>query len=464
MPVPSERSAEQKNQASMRPVFALGIAGFLANFDVTSVVVALPAIARELGLGTAGYAWIVDAYSLAFTGSLLIAGALTDRHGRRKALLAGNIVFVIASIACGIAWDSLSLILARAFQGAGAAFLITGAFSLIAGCYPDAKSRARAFSWLGVITGIGMALGPTIGGVVASHIGWRWIFLANIPACLLIAWYVPRLVAEHSEPSPRPLDLLGTALLTTALCMLVETLLHGQGSALRLGVGLVAAAALFAAFVVQQRRRTSPIFDPSVFLTRPMIGVAALLAAVSIGFWAMLVFLPPFLLAAFGWASDRVGLAMLAATLPMLIVPLIGGWLVERLGWRSYFAVALTIMACGNVLLIGAALTLGIALPAWLVLCGMATIGTGAALAHPQLTGAVVALVPPAQAGMASAMTVVMRQGAFAVGIAILGSLVSMPQQVAGYTVSFVVSVSACLCGVAAALLCLPATSAAARR
>jgi EmrB/QacA subfamily drug resistance transporter len=435
----------------MQPALALGLAGFLANFDVTSVIVALPVIARELGLGTAGYAWIMDAYSLAFTGCLLIAGALADRHGRRRALLAGNIAFAIASIACGLAWDGPSLILARACQGLAAAFLITGAFALVAGSYPDATSRARAFSWLGVITGIGMALGPTIGGLVTQAVGWRWIFFANIPVCLLLAVWAPRLVAEQREPMPRPLDFLGMALLTGALCVLVEALLHGKGSPLRLAIGLSVAAALLAAFVVQQRRRTSPIFDPTVFLTRPMIGIAALLAAVSIGYWAVLVFLPPFLLAAFGWTSDRAGLAMLAATLPMLFVPLAGGRLVGRLGWRQYFTAALGIMAMGSTL------------PVWLAIVAMAILGMGAALAHPQLTGAVVALAPPAQAGMASAMTVVMRQGAFAIGIAILGALVSTPNVASGYTAPLILAAVASICGALAAVVCLPVATAKAK-
>jgi MFS family permease len=441
----------------MSPALALGLAGFLANFDVTSVVVALPLIARELGLGLAGYAWVMDAYSLAFTGTLLIAGALADRYGRRKSLLSGNIIVAVASVACGLAWDGLSLIIARALQGFGAAFLITGAFSSIAGSYSDASSRARAFSLLGVTTGVGMALGPTIGGLVASHAGWRWIFFANLPACALIAWWVPRLVADHREASPRPLDYLGMVLLTAALCILVEALLHGRGSVLRLSAGLSAAALLLAAFIAQQKRRTSPIFDPAVFLTRPMIGIAALLAAVSMSYWAVLVFLPPFLAAAFGWSADKAGLAMLAATLPMLVVPMVGGKLVVALGWRRYFAAALVILACGDAIFVGALLTGGAGPATWLAIAGMAAIGLGAALAHPQLSGAVVALTPPAQAGMASAMTVVMRQGVFAIGIAILGAALSTPDRAASYAAPFTVAALAALAGALAAMLCLPA-------
>jgi MFS family permease len=440
----------------MGPALVLGLAGFLANFDVTSVVVALPLIAKELALGRAGYAWVMDAYSIAFTGTLLIAGALADRHGRRKALLRGNIIFVAASVWCGLAWNDLSLILARAAQGVGAAFLVTGGFSLLASTYPDQASRARAFSWLGVITGVGMALGPTLGGVVAASIGWRWIFLINIPICAGIAWWTPRLVAEHREDPPRPLDYVGMALFTAALAVLIEALLHGSGSPLRLALGLSGAAALMAGFVLQQQRRAVPIFETAIFLTRPMTGVAALLAAVSIGYWAVLILLPPLLLASFGLTSDQAGIAMLAATLPMLFVPLVGSRLVERLGWRMFFATALAVLGCGHVILVGALALQDAQPPVWLSIVGMAAIGVGAALAHPQLTAAVVTLVPPTQAGIAAAMTVVMRQGSFAIGIALLGAMLATPERIDGYIVPLAIAGLACLCGAAAAIFCLP--------
>jgi EmrB/QacA subfamily drug resistance transporter len=441
----------------MMPALVLGLAAFLANFDVTAVIVVLPAIAREMNLGVAGYAWVMDAYSLAFTGSLPIAGALADRHGRRRAMLTGNIVFAVASIACGLAWDGASLLLARALQGVGSAFVVTGGIALVAGAYPDEAARGRAFSWLGVLSGAAMALGPTVGGVVGSAFGWRWIFLANIPACALIAWWVPRLVCESREAAPRPLDYVGTALLTAALCVLVEALLHGRASAWRLGLGLSFSALLFASFVLQQKRRATPMFDPAVFLARPMLGIAMLLAAVSVGYWAVLVFLPQFLSAAFGWTAHAAGLALLAATLPMLVVPLLGSRLAERLGWRRHFALALAITALGNAIFVAALLAYGAQLPVWPFILAMALIGCGAALAHPQLSGAVVALAPAQQAGMASAMTIVMRQGAFAVGIAFLGGSLGPPDQPAAYVALFAIAAIAGLGGMLAALVCLPA-------
>jgi MFS family permease len=407
---------------SMTPALLLGMAAFLTNFDVTAVVIALPAIALQLGFGVAGYAWVMDAYSLAFSGALLFAGALADRYGRRRAMLVGNGIFALASLACGMAWDGPTLWAARALQGVGAAFIVTGGFALIATVYAQAQARTRAFAWLGVMSGIAMSLGPTIGGLVSSWLGWRWIFLINLPACALVAWGVPRLVPEVRETVPRPLDILGVLLLTTALTVLVEALL-----------------------------------DPGVFVQPAMIGIAILLFAVSVGYWAVLVYLPLFFATAFHWSSEVAGIALLTATLPMLFLPPLGGWLVGRVGWRLHFALALAIVAVGNVAIAIALMSGGTAPPIIPILCGMVAIGFGVALAHPQLSGAVVALVPLDQAGMASAVTVVMRQAGFAVGIAVLGAVLHADGSAISYVWLFSVAAIASAAGLVAALALLPA-------
>jgi MFS family permease len=329
----------------MTPALLLGMAGFLTNFDVTAVVIALPAVARELGLDVAGYAWVMDAYSLAFTACLLFAGALADRYGRRRTMLVGNAIFALASLACGMAWDGPTLLLARVLQGIGAAFVVTGGYALIAGVYVEARARTDAFALVGVMSGVAMAFGPTMGGLVSSWIGWRWIFLINLPACALVAWGVLRLVAEAREALPRPLDLVGVALFTSALTALVEALLHGRTSTSHMAAGLALSTVFLAAFGIQQRSRDAPILDPGIFARPAMIGIAILLCAVSVGYWAVLVYLPLFLAAAYGWSSEVAGLALLTATLPMLFLPPLGGRLVGRLGWRLHFALALAILA-----------------------------------------------------------------------------------------------------------------------
>ena len=391
---------------------------------------------------------MMDAYSLAFTAALVVAGGLADGLGRRRAMLGGNLVFAAASAGCALAADGLTLGLARMVQGIGAAFVITGGIALIAGLYPRADQRTRALAYLGVVSGVAMALGPSLGGAISTWLGWRWIFLANLPACLLAALSIPRLVPEMRGTGRRTLDYVGMGLLSVTLSVLVTTLLHAH-SRFGMAIGIALAALFLAAFLWQQRRRPRPIFDPAIFVNRAMVAVALLLNAVSLGYWAVLVYLPGFLAATFGWTAAECGFAMLAATLPMLVVPPLGAKLVVWLGWRWHFSVALVIVAAGNFAFVAALAAPDATLRSWLVRIAMGAMGCGAALAHPQLSGAVVALVPSDHAGMAAAVTVIMRQAGFAIGIAVLGAvLVGLD---GGYPWMFEVAALVCVAGSAPA-------------
>jgi EmrB/QacA subfamily drug resistance transporter len=444
---------DASNSFRHAPALALSFAGFLTQLDVTAVIVALPSIGRDLGFGISGFAWVMDAYSLAFTATLLASGALADRYGRRRSMLIGNALFAIASLACGLAWDGPSLWAARAAQGMAAAFVITGSIALIAGAYPDAADRARAFGLAGIVSGAAMAIGPTLGGAVAAWFGWRWIFLANIPFCVLAGWIVPRLIAEERTAETRPIDPLGVGLLTLALGAAIETLLAGRTST-HVAIGIAGSLGAAALFVVQQRRRERPLLDPALLAQPAMIAVALLLITVSIGYWAVLVYLPLFLTSAFGLAAERSGVVLLAATVPMIFLPPLAGHLATRWGWRALFASGLAIIALGDLVLAGTQAGVD---PFLVALAGMVVIAIGAALVQSQLSGAVVALVPPEQAGMASALTIVMRQGGFAIGIALLGAtLGSERAATSSYVPLFLLAAAASLVGVAAAWLLLP--------
>ena len=434
------------------PALALSFAGFLTQLDVTAVVVAMPAIGADLGFGTAGYAWVMDAYSLAFTATLLASGALADRHGRRRILLVGNALFAVASLACGLAWDGPTLWAARAAQGFAAAFVITGSIALTASAYPDPADRARAFGLGGIVSGAAMAIGPTLGGAVAAWLGWRWIFLANIPFCLLAAWIVPRLVAEERADDARPLDPAGIALLTLALGLAIETLLAGHTTG-HIVIGAAASLVFAALFIVQQRARPRPLVDFTLLAQPAMIAVALLLITVSVGYWAVLVYLPLFLATTFAFSSGQSGVMMLAATLPMIFLPPLAGRLATRWGWRVLFTTGLVLIAAGDVVLaLGPTGTRAFAA----TLLGMAVIASGAALVQSQLSGAVVTLAPPAQSGMASALTIVMRQGGFAIGIALVGACLAADSTPGDYTTAFSLAAGASAVGAAAAWLLLP--------
>lgn len=454
-----DRTFEAKRERTLLVTLILGLGIFLVPFDVTVVVVALPAIAANFDFSVDGAAWVIDAYSLVFTGALLASGALADRFGRRRSMLAGNAAFLVASIACGAALSGPMLLAARAVQGVGAAFLVTGALALIAGTFPSGEQRARAFGIVGVVSGVAMALGPTVGGLLAAWVGWRWIFYANIPFCIVLALAAPRFVAETSEPNGRPLDPLGVALLTTSLGLAIDALLRRDGSlSLRLSC-LTASATVALLFILQQWRRPHPVLDPRVFATPAMVAVGALLAAIQFGYWALLVYLPLFLSTGLSMSMEVAGLALLAATLPMLLIPLIGGRFVTEWGWRRFFMAAFGIIAAGDGLLAFAALAADPGKRLATTMAGMLTIGIGAALANPQMSGVALALAPPAQAGMTSAMTMIVRQAGFSISIAALGASIGTTKVAAAFAVPFSLAAVFTLFIMIAAVVLLPTKS-----
>ncbi|MCC8959771.1 MFS transporter [Bradyrhizobium sp. Pear77] len=452
-----DRSSDVAQERSTLITFVLGLGVFLIPFDVTAVVVAMPGIARDLGFAVAGSAWVIDAYSLALTGALLASGALADRFGRRRAMLGGNVVFLLSSIACGAATSGPLLLAARVLQGIGAAFLITGAIALVAGAFPHQGQRARAFGTIGVISGVAMALGPTLGGLLAAWFGWRWIFYANIPVCLALALAVPRVVAETHEPDGRPLDPPGIVLLTLSLGLAIDALLRHDAAPIVRVASLIASATAAFTFVRQQWRSPHPVLDPRVFATAPMIGVGTSLTSIQFGYWAVLVYLPLFLSTGLHVSMEVAGVALLAATLPMLLVPLLGGRFVTQWGWRLFFIVALGIIASGDVLLVVAALSADAAMRGGATVAGMLTIGIGAALANPQLGSVALALAPPAQAGMTSAMTMIVRQAGFAISIAALGAALGTTDTAPAFAAPFILAALGAIAGVVAAATLFPA-------
>jgi MFS family permease len=313
---------------------------------------------------------------------------------------------------------------------------------------------------IGVISGVAMALGPTLGGLLASWFGWRWIFYANIPFCLSLMLVVPRVVAETNDPDGPPLDPVGVALLTISLGLAIDALLRRDG-AWAIRVACLAGSAMAALlFVLQQWRRSRPVLDPRVFATSAMAGVGALLTAIQFGYWAVLVYLPLFLSAGLFVSMEAAGVALLAATLPMLLVPLSGGRFVTQWGWRRFFVVAFGIIAAGDALLASAAVSASPAMRLAATIAGMLTIGVGAALANPQMSSVVLALAPPTQTGMASAVTMIVRQAGFAISIAALGATLTRTDMATAFAAPFALATLAALAAIVAAVILLPARSA----
>src|SRR5947209_7693258 len=265
--------AHPSRTAARRPwaLLAVALATFMTYLDNNIVNVALPAIQRDLHLTTAGLEWVVSGYILVFAGLLLAGGRLADAFGRRRLFLIGLAIFTAASLAAGLADSITVLITARAVQGLGAALVTPTTLAIISAAYPEGRERAAAVGiWAGV-GGLALAVGPLLGGLLAQHASWGWIFTINVPvgiATLLLGLWAVR---ETREPVRRPLDVPGLLLASTALTALTWALIEGAPrgwtSATVLG-GFAVAAVAGLGFVVVEQRSAHPMVSVSLFRVR----------------------------------------------------------------------------------------------------------------------------------------------------------------------------------------------------
>jgi MFS family permease len=269
--------------------------------------------------------------------------------------------------------------------------------------------------------------------------------------------FVPRLVSETRNDRGQRLDIVGISLLTISLGLAIDALLRRDGSLALRTACLAASLSLASLFIWQQWRKPQPVLDPRVFATSAMAGVAALLTAVQFGYWAVLVYLPLFLHAGLDMSMEVAGPALLAATLPMLLIPLAGGRIATRWGWRRLFIIAFGLMVIGNASLLMAAMSADPTLRLIATLAGMICVGIGAALANPQLSGVALAVAPSAQAGMTSAVVIIVRQGGFAISIAALGLALGDANSAAAFAQPFILAAGAASLGVLSAVLLIPA-------
>jgi EmrB/QacA subfamily drug resistance transporter len=392
-------------------------------FDTTILNVALPTLATDLHAGTGEMQWLVDAYVLVFAGLLLPMGALGDRYGRRRLLLIGLALFAGASAVAVFASSAGQVIAARAVMGIGAAILTPITLAVLPVLFePHERGKAIAITTMGM--GLGLPLGPIIGGYLLEHFWWGSIFVINVPVAVIAIIAVALLIPESRAAAPRPADIPGGVLSTAGLVLLVygtiEAPTRGWTSAPVLGA-LALGAALLVAFVLVERRRAAPMIDLRLF-RRPRFawGTAAGTIA-SFALFGLLFILPQFLQSVLGHTALGVGLRLL---------PLIGGLFVgaplgERLGHvlttRVPVAAGLLIGACG--LLLGAGTEVGSGygfVATWLAVTGL---GIGLAIAPAM--DAVLGELPRDEAGAGTAVTMTLRQVAGALGVALLGSLAS---------------------------------------
>jgi EmrB/QacA subfamily drug resistance transporter len=402
---------------------ALALSVLTIGFDTTILNVALPTLGSAVHATNSQLQWIVDAYVLVFAGLLLPAGALGDRYGRKRLLLIGLALFGGASVIGALVQSPGQLIAVRAALGIGAAILTPITLAVLPVLF-DEKERGKAVALVTMGIGLGIPLGPLVGGYLLKHFWWGSIFLVNIPAAVIALLAVALLVPESRDPSGARVDLLGGVLSTVGLVAFVYGIIEApdQGwddplvlGSLAVGVGLIGA------FVAWQRRAANPMIDLRLFGNPRFLWGSLAATVASFALFGILFALPQYLQLVRG--NDALGAGV-------RLLPLIGGLflaaplvprLVSAVGSKIPVALGMVVIAVG--LAWGSLTTIDTGygqVAAWL-----ATTGVGTGLALVPAMDAVLGALPPERAGSGSALTMTMRQVGGALGVAILGSVLA---------------------------------------
>lgn len=418
--MPNESSRPAKNALST--LIAACASGFLFQFDLTALSAALPDIAAGFSARATDQAWVIHVYSLALIFALPLAGPVADRYGRRRVFSSGAALFAAASALCATADTLPELLIWRVAQGvAGAAITISGA-ALLAAAYPGAH-RARAFGILGTSIGASMVVGPPLGAVIATTLGWSWVFWINVPICGGLTILVRR-IATDARPATQSarLDWAGPATLALFVGSLAYLVLDDRppSTADRIVAGACVAALVL--FVLTERRHEAPAFDFTLFGAPRFVAICLVAVASSIGFWSLLVHLPQMARGPMALEPEATGILLTALTVPMLVLPAIGARLAAKLPASRYFAGGLAIIGAADLALAFVAIDLGSRGAIIAVAAALLIGGGGCALINAQITAAAVSALPSDRAATGSAIGVTMRQIGFAFGIALIGA------------------------------------------
>jgi EmrB/QacA subfamily drug resistance transporter len=402
------------------PALALGTV--MAVLDISVVNIALPTLSRTFGVPLTTIEWVVLGYVLTISGLLLTLGRVADLVGRRRVYGAGLTLFTLASALCAAAPSAPLLIAARVLQGLGAAMMSANSTALLTASF-GAEERGRALGAFGAMVGVGLALGPPLGGLLVAHASWRWIFLINLPLGLVAHWQLWTRVPRDPPGQPTSLSLPAAALWCGALVALMFALskgpAHGWGD-LQVWPAFALAAALFAAFALDEARSPHPLLP--LDLLRGPLGVATTLTMIANGLSITVGFhLPLYLEEVLRFDAARSGRWL--AVLPLLslfLAPAAGRWS-DRIGTRRLSVAGMALAAAGFAVLS----QVGTSPHPGHILGGMALIGAGIGIFTVPNSSAAMGSVPPEKLGLASGLQATMRNLGIAGGAAVMAAIVA---------------------------------------
>jgi DHA2 family methylenomycin A resistance protein-like MFS transporter len=397
---------------------------FMVMLDNTIVNVALPSIQRELGASVTGLQLVVDAYILVFASLLLTAGALGDRFGRKRVFLVGLVVFTVASALCGLSSNEQTLIAARALQAIGGSALLPSTLALITSTFPDRREQAQAIGLWSGVSAMALVAGPLLGGLLTDSFGWRSVFYVNLPVGVLAFVVAGRVIAESRNPRGRSLDISGQLLAILTLGSLTFALIegntHGWTSPPILALLAVGAVGL-PAFLLVESRRAEPMLELRFFRDPSFAsanGIAVLVGFALLGF---VFFNTLYFQTVQGYSPLAAGLRFAPSTLMIVVTAPIAGRMASRYGY--WVPVTAGTVFGGAALLLYSRSQVG---TPYLELLGpLLLLGLGLGLTISPMTAAAVAGMPPGQAGVASATINTNRQVGGALGVAVLGAIVT---------------------------------------
>jgi EmrB/QacA subfamily drug resistance transporter len=389
--------------------------------DITIVNVALPDIQQAFSASLSDLQWVIDAYALTLAALLLTSGSIADLLGRRRVFATGIVVFTGGSLLCGLANSATFLALARALQGVGGAIMFATSLALLAQAFSP-RERGVAFGVFGAVTGIGVAVGPVLGGVLTSGLSWRWIFFVNLPVGVGAFLVTLLRVEESRNPHATKPDLPGLILFSLGLGALVFGLIRsgpdGWGSA-HVVLSLVASAVLLAAFLVVERLGSEPMFDLGLLRVPTFSGGLAAAWAMSAGLFSLLTYLVLYIQNVQGYSAVETGVRFLPMTGAIFVVAAIAGRLSSHVPVRWLIAPGFVLVGAGILLMRG----IEPSQPWTHFLPGFIIAGTGAGLINVPLASTAVGVVHPHRAGMASGINSTFRQIGIATGVASLGTI-----------------------------------------
>jgi EmrB/QacA subfamily drug resistance transporter len=402
-------------------LIAVSVAIFMLLLDITVVNVALPDIQRSLHSSFSDLQWVVNAYALTLAAFLLTSGSVADLIGRRRVFVVGLVVFTASSAVCGLSTTPLMLNVARAVQGTGGAMMFATALALLAQAF-HGKERGTAFGVFGAVTGGAVAIGPVLGGVITSGIGWEWIFFVNVPIGVIAVFIALTRVADSRDPHATGVDWAGLVTFSGSLFLLVYALVQGNEK----GWGspeivsfLIGAVVLMVLFLIVELRQSQPMLDLSLFRRPAFSGASIVAFCLSGSFFAMFLYLTLYIQDVLGYSPLQAGLRFLPSTLLSFVVAPIAGRLSVRVPVRLLLGSGLLLIGIGLL-----TMTVVDAASSWTALIpGFVLAGAGVGLVNPPLASTAVGVVPAEHSGMASGINSTFRQVGIATGIAGLGAV-----------------------------------------